>query len=189
MRVVAGKFRGATITAPKDAAVRPTSDRVREAMFNILAHGLEGFTLEDARVLDLFAGTGALGIEALSRGARFCLFIDDSADARALQRRNIEALDLTGVTKVWRRDASRLGPLRGQDPFDCVFLDPPYGQSLGERSLAEALHGGWLVPNAVCVLEEKKDSEIVLPEGFEAEDRRTYGDTQVLFLRAKALSD
>ncbi len=183
MRIVAGQFRGATIAAPKDKSVRPTSDRVRESIFNILAHGIEDFALDDARVLDLFAGTGALGLEALSRGARYCLFIDNSVDARALQRRNIEALDLTGVTKVWRRDAGALGPLRGQDPFDCVFLDPPYGKGLGEKALAEALEGGWFAPGAVIVFEESETAEIALPDAFKLLDQRTYGDTQVMFLQ------
>lgn len=183
MRVVAGRLRGSKIAAPKDSAIRPTSDRVRESLFNILAHGIEGFDLEDARILDLFAGTGALGIEALSRGARFCLFVDNSAEARALQRQNVEALELTGVTKIWRRDAARLGPLRGQDPFDCVFLDPPYGQGLGDQALIEARDGAWLAPGAIAVVEERESSEIAIPEGFKELDRRTYGDTQILILQ------
>ena len=184
MRVVAGRFRGARLTAPKGQATRPTSDRIREALFNILEHGLPDFALDDARVLDLFAGTGALGLEALSRGARFCLFVDQSAEARGLIRRNIEALQLTGATKVWRRDATRLGDVGTMAPFDLLFLDPPYGQGLGETALAAALEGGWIVPGGIAVLEERTDAEIPAPEGFEGLDRRTYGDTQVVFLRA-----
>ena len=183
MRIVAGRFRGARLTAPKGQATRPTSDRIREALFNILEHGLPDFALDDARVLDLFAGTGALGLEALSRGARFCLFVDQSAEARGLIRRNIEALQLTGATKVWRRDATRLGQVGTMAPFDLIFLDPPYGQGLGEAALAAALEGGWIVPGGIAVLEERTDAEIELPEGFEALDRRVYGDTQVVFLQ------
>ena len=184
MRIVAGRFRGARLTAPKGQATRPTSDRVREALFNILEHGLPDFALDDARVLDLFAGTGALGLEALSRGARFCLFIDQSAETRGLIRRNIEALQLTGASKVWRRDATRLGQAGTMAPFDLLFLDPPYGQGLGEAALAAALEGGWIVPGGIAVLEERADAEVAAPEGFEALDLRVYGDTQVVFLRA-----
>lgn len=188
MRIVAGRFRGARIATPDDRDIRPTSDRVREAMFNILTHGIEDFSFEEARVLDLFAGTGALGLEALSRGARYCLFIDDSAGARALLRRNIEALDLTGVTKVWRRDATGLGPLRGTEPFGCAFLDPPYGKDLAGAALTEALGGGWLASGAVIVVEESAGTDIDAPEGFAEIDRRTYGDTQLVFLRAEGPS-
>jgi len=184
MRIVAGRYRGANIWAPKEDDIRPTSDRVREAIFNILAHGMADFSLEDARVLDLFAGTGALGLEALSRGARYCLFIDHSAGARALIRRNIESLDLTGATKVWRRDATGLGTLRGRAPFDCVFLDPPYGLGLAEKALAEARDGNWLSPGAMVVVEESESSEIAAPPTFTERDRRVYGDSQVLFLQA-----
>ena len=109
MRIVAGKFRGARIEAPKGLATRPTSDRVRQALFNVLEHGAPHVDFEGARVLDLFAGSGALGLEALSRGARFCLFIEEAAAARGAIRRNVEALGLTGVTKIWRRDATKLG--------------------------------------------------------------------------------
>lgn len=184
MRIVAGRFRGARLTAPKGQATRPTSDRVREALFNILEHGLAGFELDGARVLDLFAGTGALGLEALSRGARFCLFIDQSVEARGLLRRNIETLQLTGATKVWRRDATRLGQAGTLAPFDLVFLDPPYGQGLGEAALMAARDGGWIAAGGIAVLEERTGTEIALPDGFEELDRRAYGDTQLVFLRA-----
>ena len=184
MRIVAGRFRGARLAAPKDRATRPTSDRVREALFNILEHGIAGFDLDDARVLDLFAGTGALGLEALSRGARFCLFIDQSAEARGLLRRNIETLQLTGASKVWRRDATGLGPAGTMAPFDLVFLDPPYGQGLGAQALAAVREGGWIAADGIAVLEESADAEITTTEGFRELDRRTYGDTQLVFLRA-----
>jgi 16S rRNA (guanine966-N2)-methyltransferase len=186
MRIVAGRFKGRPLREPRSDAIRPTSDRVREALFNILVHGVPGFSLEGARVLDLFAGTGALGLEALSRGAAFCLFIEEDADARGLIRENIEALELTGATKVFRRDATKLGPAGKFGPFDLVLLDPPYGKSLGERALGAAGDGGWLAPGAVVVLEERADSAVSLPEGFAELDRRVYGDTVVVIGRLEA---
>lgn len=182
MRVVGGRFRGRPLAAPKGHATRPTSDRVRESLFNILTHGLEDFEIEGARVLDLFAGTGALGIEALSRGASWCLLVEDSAEARGCIRENIEALGLTGVTKVWRRDATKLGQAAPMQPFQLVFADPPYGKGLGELALTAAVEGGWLSPGAVCVLEEHADTEVALP-GLRLESERTYGDTRLHFLR------
>ena len=183
MRVVGGRLRGRPLATPKDEAIRPTSDRVREAIFNILAHGIDGFTVEGAQVLDLFAGTGALGIEALSRGARFCLFVEEDAEARGLIRQNVEAFGLTGVTKVFRRDATDLGPAANKGGHTLAFLDPPYGRGLGERALAAAAGGGWLAGGAVCVLEERKDVGLALPEGFAAIDTRAWGDTRVSFLK------
>jgi 16S rRNA (guanine966-N2)-methyltransferase len=183
MRIVAGRFRGRAIAAPRHEGLRPTSDRVRESLFNILEHGVEGFALEGSRVIDLFAGTGALGLEAISRGAAFCLFVDDSAEARALIRTNIEALQLTGITRIYRRDATDLGPIGTLAPFTLAFLDPPYGQGLGGRALAALANGGWLVPNAVLVLEEEARADIALPPQFAEIDRRTYGDTQILIAR------
>lgn len=183
MRIVAGTLRGRAIAAPKHEGLRPTADRVRESLFNILEHGIENFDLAGARVVDLFAGTGALGLEALSRGAAFCVFVDTSAEARALVRVNVEAFGLTGVTRIFRRDSTALGPVGTLQPFTLAFLDPPYGQGLGVRAL-EALHdGGWLKPGAVAVLEERKDAEIALPAPYTGIDRRTYGDTQILIAR------
>lgn len=184
MRIVAGKFRGHSLATPKGGATRPTSDRVREALFNILEHGIEDFAIEGTRVLDLFAGTGALGLEALSRGAKYALFIDDSAEARGVIRRNIEALHLTGIAKIWRRGAEKLGPAGNVPPFGLVFLDPPYDRGLGEKALASAREGGWIAPGGVAVLEEALKAELELPEGYEEIDRRTYGDTQVVILRS-----
>ena len=183
MRIVSGRFRGRPLAAPAHEGTRPTSDRVREAIFNILAHGVAEFGLEGAKVLDLFAGTGALGLEALSRGAAFCLFIEHEAEARALMRRNIEALGLTGVTKLFRRDATALGPAGRNGGFTLAFLDPPYGRGLAESSLASAAEGGWLAPGAIAVLEERKGASLSLPAGFAAFDQRTWGDTQALFAR------
>lgn len=188
MRVVGGKFRGRPLEGPKDARVRPTSDRVRESLFNVLAHNDFGaaFSLQDARVLDLFAGTGALGIEALSRGARFCLFVDDHLESRAIIRRNVEALHLTGVTKIWRRDATELGPIEPNagGAFGLVFLDPPYRKGLAPRALESARAGGWLAPHALCIAETEADESFDAPAGFTLHDARVYGDTRVAFLIA-----
>ena len=184
MRIVAGKFRGASIEAPKGLATRPTSDRVRQALFNVLIHGAPRLDLEGLRVLDLFAGSGALGLEALSRGARFSLFIEESAEARASIRRNVEALGLTGATKIWRRDATRLGEAGTFQPFDLVFCDPPYGKGLGEGAIAAASEGGWVAQGAVAVLEERADRTIAWPAPFQEIDRRRYGDTAIVIARA-----
>ncbi len=183
MRIVGGRFRGRALAAPSGALTRPTSDKVRESLFNILIHGIEGAGIEGARVLDLFAGTGALGLEALSRGAAYCLFVEDNADARGLIRENIEALGLTGASKVWRRDAAKLGTAAPMQPFQLLFADPPYGKGLGEQALQAAADGGWLSAGAVCVLEERADAEPAIPAAFALLDRRVYGDTALHFLR------
>jgi 16S rRNA (guanine966-N2)-methyltransferase len=183
MRIVAGKFRGAAIEAPKGLATRPTADRVRQAVFNVLEHGAPRFTFEGARVLDLFAGSGALGLEALSRGARFCLFVEESAQARAAIRRNVEALGLTGVSKIWRRDATKLGEAGALQPFALIFCDPPYGQGLGERALAETVNMGWAEEGAIAVWEERADAVIAWPARFEEIDARRYGDTAIAIAR------
>jgi 16S rRNA (guanine966-N2)-methyltransferase len=137
----------------------------------------------DARVLDLYAGTGALGIEAVSRGAKFTLFVDNGSEARALLRDNVESLGLGGVTKVYRRDASDPGPAHPVEPFALVFIDPPYRQKLAEKSLAALRDGGWLVPDALVVVEEAKDAGFTAPEGYEELERRAYDDTEFTFLR------
>jgi 16S rRNA (guanine966-N2)-methyltransferase len=183
MRIVAGQFRGRPLAAPEGAHTRPTSDRVREAVFNILEHGIADFAVPGVRVLDLFAGTGALGLEALSRGAAFCLFVEEDAAARGLIRRNIETLGLTGTTKVYRRDASNLGAAGNRGGFGLVFLDPPYEQDLAQRALISAAVGGWLAPGAVAVIEDSRRAIMALPPGFLALEQRTWGDTQVLFAR------
>lgn len=188
MRITGGEFRGRTLAVPKSGAIRPTSDRVREAMFNILGHGKAAAPLEGRRVIDLFAGTGALGLEALSRGAAYCLFVEESADARALIRRNIEALGLTGVTRIFRRDATRLGPSANMGRFDIAFLDPPYERGLGERALSALAQGEWLARNAAFVLEEREGVEITLGPEFADTDRRTWGETQVVFGRFTGLA-
>lgn len=183
MRIVGGTLKGRTLKGPSSNATRPTSDRLRESLFNVLAHAY-GDPCDGARVLDLFAGTGALGIEALSRGARFCLFVEEAAEARALIRDNVEALGLTGVTKIFRRDATRLGEV-GQmgagAPFGLLFLDPPYGKGLAEKALASALEGGWLAPDALAVVEEHTGA-FVVPEGFSELERRRYDESELTFL-------
>ncbi len=179
MRIVGGKHKGVRLAGPKTRAIRPTSDRTREAMFNILLHGTHVLDIEGARVLDLFAGTGALGLEALSHGAAYCHFVENDPSARGLIRENLETLGFTGVAKVWRRDATKLGKCAPLAPFDLVFADPPYGKGLGEQALASAFEGGWIAPHALVVLEEDARTEIAAIEGLEELDRRNYGDTQV----------
>jgi 16S rRNA (guanine966-N2)-methyltransferase len=183
VRIVGGRFRGRPLIAPSGTLTRPTSDKVREALFNILAHGVEAFDIGGARVLDVFAGSGALGLEALSRGAAYCLFVDDNADARGAIRQNIEALGLTGASKVWRRDATKLGPAAPMQPFRLLFADPPYGKGLGELALRAAAEGGWLSSGAVCVLEEHAGAALAAPQAFEPLDVRTYSDTALYFFR------
>jgi 16S rRNA (guanine966-N2)-methyltransferase len=184
MRVVGGRLRGRPLTAPKSQAIRPTADRLRESLFNILIHAYEN-PIADARVLDLFAGTGALGIEAISRGAAFALFVDDGVEARSLLRANVEALGLGGVTRVFRRDATKLGVVHPVEPFSLVFADPPYGKGLGEKALASARDGGWLTPQALIVVEEAVAAVFKAPEGYDEIERRAYDDTEFVFLRIK----
>lgn len=185
MRIVSGRLRGRHLATPGDDAIRPTSDRVREAVFNWLLHGEPTARIDGGRVIDLFAGTGALGIEALSRGAAFCLFVEESAEARGLIRRNIETFGLTGVTKLWRRDATDLGDAGTMAPFDVAFLDPPYGKGLGEKALAVLANGGWLAPDALCMLEERKGVSVAIPAAYEVIDQREWGDTQAVLVRAR----
>jgi 16S rRNA (guanine966-N2)-methyltransferase len=183
VKISGGQFRGRALIEPRDGRVRPTSDKVRQAIFNILAHNDfgTGFVLEGAKVVDIFAGTGALGIEALSRGASFCLFVDDNADSRALIRRNIEALNLTGASKIWRRDGTALGPLAAGagGPFDLAFLDAPYRQGLTEKALESLAQGDWLAKNALIIAETATDEVLSAPSSFKLVDNRSYGDTSV----------
>lgn len=180
MRIIAGRNRGKALASvgkgDSEAHLRPTSDRVRESLFNLLVNGGYGDPVTGARVLDLFAGSGALGLEALSRGASFACFVDDGMAARALLRENIGLCQAQGVSKVFRRDATRLGDVQ-QAPFDLVFLDPPYGKGLGEKALASALAGGWIKPGALIVWEESAPPN--LPAPCRALDQRRYGDTVI----------
>ncbi|MGF1445624.1 MAG: 16S rRNA (guanine(966)-N(2))-methyltransferase RsmD [Pikeienuella sp.] len=187
MRIVGGRFSGQRLSGPGAdgggaAHLRPTSDRVREALFNLLAHGAYP-PVDGARVLDLFAGTGGLGLEALSRGASRAVFVDDFAKARALIRENVERLGVIGETKIWRRDATRLGPCRGT-PFDLVFADPPYRSGLGTRALASAASGGWIAPGAVVALELAADEPAPELVWLAPADDRRYGDTRLHIGRA-----
>ena len=182
MRIVAGKFRGKQLTSPEDGSIRPTADRTREAMFNILASRL-GPSFDGLRVLDLFAGTGALGLEALSRGAARVVFVDTGAEARGLIRDHIEAFGAGGVAKLLRRDATALGDAGTMGPVDLVFLDPPYGQGLGEQALTGLRTGGWLRPETLLVLEESSEIEVTIPEGYALDDRREYGAAAVHFIK------
>lgn len=183
MRIVGGEFRGRPLATPRSQDIRPTTDRTREAVFNVIAHRF-GDRLNGARVLDLFAGTGALGLEALSRGAAFGMFIEESAAGRGLIRTNIEAFGLTGRTKIFRRDATRLGDAGTIQPFGLLFADPPYAKGLGEQALHSAKSGDWLVPGALCVVEEAASAGFAPVGGFELLDERSYGETVIRFLVA-----
>lgn len=183
MRIVGGRFKGRALAAPRGRNTRPTSDRAREAMFNVLAHADWAPELEDARVIDLFAGSGALGLEAMSRGAGFCLFVETEAAARGAIRDNIDALQLFGHTRLHRRDATALGdkPANLGAPFDLVFLDPPYGKGLGESCLKRLVAGAWLSDHAIAVLEVGADEDPDV-SGWQIEAQKDYGAAKVLFL-------
>jgi 16S rRNA (guanine966-N2)-methyltransferase len=185
MRIVSGQFRGKAIVTPPGQNTRPTSDRARQAVFNILEHAPWSQGLHEARVIDLFAGSGALGLEALSRGAAWCLFVEDDDVARGAIRENVEAMHLFGQTRIHRRDATKLGSKPAGDgaPFDLAFLDPPYGKGLGEKALSELASGGWLSPGAIVIFERGTAEPDITPPGYERLDRRDYGAAQVLFLR------
>jgi len=181
VRIVGGEFRGRPLRTPRSQEIRPTTDRAREAVFNVLAHGY-GERLAGARVLDLFAGTGALGLEALSRGASFCVFIEEGAEGRGLIRDNVETMGLQGRTKIFRRDATALGSVGTLAPFSLVFADPPYGRRLGEAALDSARAGGWLAPKTLVCLEEAASAPFDLPAGFNLVEERRYGDSVVRFI-------
>ena len=186
MRIVSGRFRGRAIVAPPGQSTRPTSDRARQALFDMLAHAAWAPDLEGCRVIDLFAGSGGLGFEALSRGAAFCLFVETDEAARGAIRENIDALGLFGETRVHRRDATDLGtrPASAGGAFDMAFLDPPYGKGLGERAIAELVKGGWITPDALVVFERGADEPDPVVPGFERVEDRSWGAARVVFLRA-----
>ena len=191
MRIVSGQYKGKPIVAPEGRSTRPTSDRARESMFNILEHAPWAPEMAGARVLDLFAGSGALGLEALSRGAAFCLFVETDEAARGAIRDNVEALHLYGCTRIHRRDATDLGPRPSSagPPFDLVFLDPPYAKgpndkNLGEKALAALAAEAWLAPGAVLVFERGEGEPDIALEGYDLIDERRYGAAKVLFLKA-----
>lgn len=180
MRIVGGEFRGRPLAAPRSNAIRPTTDRTREAVFNVLAHRFPESL--GGRALDLFAGSGALGLEALSRGSSYCVFIEESAEGRGLIRTNVEAFGLQGRTKIFRRDATHLGELGTLQPFNLIFADPPYGKGLGEKALRSARDGGWLAPGALCVVEDSAAAPFNPGPVFTVAEERTYGDTIIRFL-------
>lgn len=180
MRIVGGRFGGRPLASPKSRDIRPTSDRLRESLFNVLMHRHRD-VLEDGRVLDLFSGTGALGLEALSRGAALAVLVDQGIEARGLIRQNIENLGVGGEARLLKRDATRLGAVAPFQPFTLVFCDPPYGKGLAERAIDSVLKGGWLVPGGLVVIEETAETAVALPGGLTLVDRRDQGETQVLF--------
>jgi len=185
MRIIAGKYRGRTLASVGKGDIaghlRPTTDRVRESLFNVLSGGRFGDPIHGARVLDIFAGTGALGLEALSRGAEFTTFIDDGKKANNLIRENIALCDARTETRVLRKDIRHLGPCSGA-PYTLIFLDPPYGKKLGEAALKTAIEGGWIAPDALIVWEE--NTVITPPKTTTMLDARTYGSTTISILKA-----
>jgi 16S rRNA (guanine966-N2)-methyltransferase len=182
VRIVGGDFRGRALVTPRSNDIRPTTDRTRESLFNILAHAYPE-ALDASRVIDLFAGTGAVGLEALSRGASQALFVETSVEGRGLLRTNIEALGLQGRARIFRRDAADLGAPGTVQPFNFLFADPPYGRGLGEAALDQCHRHGWLVPGALAILEERADVEPTLPPGYQPLDIRTFGETRMHFYR------
>ena len=187
MRIVGGKFKGRALVTPDGQNTRPTSDRAREAIFNILAHADWAPNLEGARVMDVFAGSGALGFEAMSRGAAFCLFVETDEAARGAIRDNVETFGLFGTTRVHRRDATQLGPRPGSqaEAFNLVFLDPPYRKGLGEKALDALISGNWLSENAIIVFERAADEDDFVTDVWQKINVKTYGAAQVLFLKQK----
>lgn len=187
MRIIGGKFKGRGITTPTGRTTRPTQDRTREALFNILEHADWSPGLEGCRVLDLFAGSGAFGFEALSREGAFALFVETDAAARGAIRQTIEDLGLFGVTRIHRRDATDLGakPAGLGARFDLVFLDPPYGQGLGRTALVRLLTGNWVEPGALVVWELGTADQDAIPDGYTLIDTRTYGPAEIRFLKVQ----
>ncbi|OCJ17811.1 16S rRNA (guanine(966)-N(2))-methyltransferase RsmD [Rhizobium sp. AC44/96] len=182
MRIVGGELRGRSLAVPKSNDIRPTADRTRESLFNILSHAYPE-CVDGTRILDLFAGTGAVGLEAVSRGCRHALFVENSVEGRGLLWENIDALGLHGKTRILRRDATDLGSVGNLEPFQFLFADPPYGKGLGEKAMAAAVKGGWLVPGAIAVLEERADVVVSVDPSYLFLESRMFGDTRVHFFR------
>ncbi|MGO4566641.1 16S rRNA (guanine(966)-N(2))-methyltransferase RsmD [Rhizobium sp. 2YAF20] len=182
MRIVGGEFRGRSLAVPKSNDIRPTADRTRESLFNILSHAYPE-AIDGTRMMDIFAGTGAVGLEGASRGCRHVLFVESSVEGRGLLWENIDTLGLHGRTRILRRDATDLGSVGNLEPFHLLFADPPYGQGLGERAFAAAAGGGWLVPGALAILEERADVVVDLPPVYLFLEVRTFGDSKMHFYR------
>jgi len=187
MRIVGGRFKGRALVTPEGSNTRPTSDRAREAIFNVLAHAEWAPDIEGARVMDVFAGSGALGFEAMSRGAIHCLFVETDEAARGAIRDNVEVFGLFGTTRVHRRDATQLGQRPGgaAEAYDLIFLDPPYRKGLGEKALAALRAGNWLSQDAVVVFERAADEDDFATDVWEKINSKNYGAAQVLFLKQK----
>lgn len=182
MRIVGGALRGRVLQAPSSRDIRPTSDRLRESLFNILMHA-HGVSFEGACIMDVFAGTGALGLEALSRGAAFAMFVESGAEARALLRQNIEALGQGGKSRIFRRDAAQLGKAPPGQTFDLALLDPPYGKALADQALAGLVAGGWLKPGALVVVEDEASAKVQAPQGLKLVETREFGATALHFFK------
>ncbi|KGD86147.1 MULTISPECIES: 16S rRNA (guanine(966)-N(2))-methyltransferase RsmD [Rhizobium/Agrobacterium group] len=182
MRIVGGEFRGRSLATPKTDAIRPTIDRTRESLFNIISH-VYPEALDGTRVIDLFAGTGAVGLEAVSRGCRHALFVENGVEGRGLLWENIDNLGLHGRSRILRRDATKLGAIGTMEPFHFLFADPPYGQGLGDAALLAAHTGGWLVPGALAILEERADVKSAVDPAFKLLESRLFGDTRMDFFR------
>lgn len=184
MRIIAGLHKGRPLSAPKGMTTRPTSDRTREALFNMLAHADWAPDIEGARIIDLFAGSGALGFEAMSRGAAFCLFVETDHGARGAIRDYIETLGLFGNTRLHRRSATDLGekPAGVGSPFNLAFLDPPYHKGLVRPALDCLVNGGWLSEDAVAMVETGSDEALMFP-GWEVLTARDFGAARVHFLK------
>lgn len=182
MRIIAGKFRSKKLTSPKGDDIRPTSDRVRQSIFNIISSRLD-HDFSEQRVLDLFAGTGAMGIEAISRGASEVVFVDNGLEARSLIRSHIDSFGIGGQARLLKRDALNLGKNEKCIPFNMIFIDPPYGKNLGKAALNAALENGWIADGAIIILEEKARQEIEFSDDLELIDRRKYGNSEVYLLR------
>jgi 16S rRNA (guanine966-N2)-methyltransferase len=182
VRIVGGEFRGRPLATPKSNAIRPTIDRTRESLFNIIGH-VYPEALNGTRVMDVFAGTGAVGLEAVSRGCRHALFVENGVEGRGLLWENIDSLGLHGRARILRRDATDLGPSNNVEPFNLLFADPPYGQGLGEKALISAHKGGWLAPGALVILEENADVTVTADAVFKPLESRIFGDTRIEFFR------
>lgn len=183
MRIVAGKHRARRLHAPAGHDIRPTSDRAREALFNLLAHSVAWHGLDDAHVADIFCGTGAVALEALSRGAAFATLVDNSQQGHATARRNIEHMGEERRTTLLRNDATKPMP-RPARPVDLAYLDPPYRLEVADAVLTSMRSGGWFAADALACVELHRKAAFETPDGFDAVDDRFYGDTRLVFLRA-----